>query len=389
MQSKLANFLDPLYRWITAYMGNCGFILYGKDSPAVPAAPNYTKLAEKTSKGNLDMARLALSANRVNQETPFGGLQYSQTGTDKWGNPTYTATQTMSPEQQAIYGKQTGLTSDILGAAQSGMGNVYNSVAQGGVDQSKLAQTGINPGETYSDAIMRRLQPQMQMEKGQFDAQMANQGIAPGTEAYANAKRSFDQAQNDKMTSAVVGGFNTGLAANQQGFNQAQSNLMTPISLINSLRTGSNITNPTYANSANMGQVAGPDYLNAGSQQYNAAMNNYNAQAAQNQGFLGGLMGLGGAALGAPAGTFTGANGMFSTIGSMLPAMSDERLKENVKRIGTHDLGVGIYEFNYKKGYDLPEGTHIGVMAQELEKVKPEAVSIADNGYKQVHYGLI
>jgi hypothetical protein len=178
----------------------------------------------------------------------------------------------------------------------------------------------------------------------------------------------------------------TGLTANQQGFNQAQSNLNMPINMLNSLRSGNNLTNPTYANSANMGQVAGPDYLNAGSQQYNAAMNNYNAQNAQNQGFLGGLLNLGGSALGAPAGTFTGANGLFSTVGNMF---SDERLKENVKHVGTHDLGVGIYEFNYKKGYDLPEGTHIGVMAQELEKVKPEAVSIADNGYKLVNYGLI
>lgn len=317
MQSKLANFLDPLYRWITAYMGNCGFILYGKDTPDVPAAPDYTKLAKKTSQGNLDMARLSLAANRVNQNTPFGGLQYSQTGTDQWGNPTYTATQTMSPEQQQLYEQQTGLQSGILGAAQGGLANINRSIAQGGVDTSQLAQTGINPGETYSDAIMRRLQPQMQMEKGQFDAQMANQGIAPGTEAYTNAKRSFDQAQNDKLTSAVVGGFNTGLAANQQGFNQAQTNLLNPLNMFNSLKTGNMLTNPTYANSANMGQVAGPDYLGAGSQQYNAAMNNYNAQAAQNQGFLGGLMGLGGAALGAPSGTFTGPNGMFSTIGKL------------------------------------------------------------------------
>lgn len=299
MQSKLAGFLDPLYRWITAYMGICGFILYGKDSPDMPAPPNYERLAEKTSQGNLDMARLALAANRINQNTPFGGLSYSQTGTDAYGNPTYTATQTLSPEQQAIYNKQSGLTSDLLGAAQSGVGNVQNSLLQGGVDTSKLASTGINPGETYSDAIMRRLQPQMQAEQGQFDAQMANQGIAPGTEAYNNAKRSFDQKQNYKLTSAIVGGFQTGLAANQQGFNQAQTNLMNPINMVNAIRTGSSLTHPIYANSANMPYVSGPDYLNAGSQQYNAAMNQYNAQAAQDQGFLGGLMNIGGSILGA------------------------------------------------------------------------------------------
>jgi hypothetical protein len=317
MQSNFIRFLDPIYRWITDYMGACGFILYGKDSPPVPAAPDYTALAKQTSQGNLDMARMGLAANRVNQQTPFGGLSYSQTGTDAYGNPTYTATQTMSPEQQGLYQQQTGLSSGLLNAAQSGLGNIQNSLSQGGVDTSQLAQTGINPGETYSDAIMRRLGPQMKMESGQFDAQMANQGVAPGTEAYQNAKRQFDQAQNDKLTSAVVGGMQTGLSANQQGFNQAQTNLLNPINMVNSLRSGNALTNPTYANSANMGQVAGPDYLGAGTSQYNAAMNNYNAQNAQNQGFLGGLLQLGGSALGAPAGTFTGSNGLFSTVGKL------------------------------------------------------------------------
>ena len=315
MQSKIASFLDPLYRWITNYMGSCGFILYGKDEPAVPAAPDYTALAKQTSQGNLDLARMGLAANRVNQQTPFGGLSYSQTGTDQYGNPTYTATQTMSPEQQGLYKQQTGLQSGILDVAQSGLGNVQNALMQGGVDTSKLAQTGINPGETYSDAIMRRLQPQMQMEKGQFDAQMANQGVAPGTEAYNNAYRNFSQAQNDKLTSAQVGGMQTGLAANQQGFNQAQTNLLNPINMFNSLKTGNSLTSPTYVNSANMGQVAGPDYLGAGTQGYNAAMNNYNAQMANSGGFLGGLMDIGKAAMGAPTGTFSGPTGLFNTVG--------------------------------------------------------------------------
>jgi hypothetical protein len=312
MQSKLAKLLDPLYRWITSYMGDCGFILYGIGKDDAPAPPDYTALAKQSNQSNIDMARMGLAANRVNQQTPFGGLSYSQTGTDQYGNPTYTATQTMSPEQQGLYKQQTGLQSGVLGAAQAGLGNVQNAVMQGGVDQSKLAQTGINPGETYSDAIMRRLAPQMKMESGQFDAQMANQGIAPGTEAYQNAKRQFDQAQNDKLTSAVVGGMQTGLAANQQGFNQAQSNLNMPINMLNSLRTGNNLTNPTYANSANMANVPGVDYMGAGNNQYNAQVAQTNANNAASGGFFGGLMNMGAAALGAPTGTFSGPTGLMS-----------------------------------------------------------------------------
>lgn len=382
MQSKLARLLDPLYRWITSYMDTCGFIMYGIGKDDAPAPPDYKKLAQQQNQSNIEMARMGLAANRVNQQTPFGGLSYSQTGTDAYGNPTYTATQTLSPEQQAIYNKQSGLTSDILGAAQGGMGNVYNALMQGGVDQSKLAQTGINPGETYSDAIMRRLQPQLNAEKGQFDAQMANQGIAQGTEAYNNAKRDFDQRQNDKLTSAVVGGFNTGLAANQQGFNQAQQNLMSPINMVNALRTGSGITNPNYVNAASMANVPGVDYMGAGQAQYNSDLAATNANNAGLMNFTSGLMNIGGAALMSPTGTFTGPTGLFSKF-------SDERLKTNIKRIGTHDLGIGIYSYHYKDGYNLPEGLQIGVMAQELEKVLPNAVTTMANGYKAVHYGLI
>jgi hypothetical protein len=300
MQSKLAKLLDPLYRWITSYMSNCGFILYGIGKDDAPPPPDYTALAQQQNQSNIDMARMGLAANRVNQQTPFGSLSYSQTGTDAYGNPTYTATQTLSPEQEKLYKQQTGLQSGVLNTAQAGLGNVLNSVMQGGVDQSKLAQTGINPGETYSDAIMRRLAPQMKMESGQFDAQMSNQGIAPGTEAYQNAKRQFDQAQNDKLTSAVVGGMQTGLAANQQGYNQAQSNLNMPINFLNSLRTGNNLTNPTYANSANMANVPGVDYMGAGQNQYNAQLAQTNANNAASGGFFGGLMNMGASFLGRP-----------------------------------------------------------------------------------------
>ena len=315
MQSKLARLLDPLYKWITSYMDSCGFILYGIGKDSAPAPPDYTALAKQQAQSNIDMARMGLSANRVNQQTPFGALSYSQTGTDAYGNPTYTATQTLSPEQQKLYNQQTGLSSGLLGAAQSGLGNVQNSLMQGGVDTSKLAQTGINPGETYSDAIMRRLAPQMQQEQGQFDAQMANQGIAPGTEAYNNAKRSFDQAQNDKLTSAVVGGMQTGLQANQQSFNQAQQNLLNPINMVNSLRTGSNLTPATYVNPALQANVPGVDYMGAGVNQYNANLAQTNANNAASGGFFGGLMNLAGSALKAPTGTFSGPTGLMSYFG--------------------------------------------------------------------------
>lgn len=300
MQSKLARLLDPLYRWITSYMDACGFIMYGIGKDEAPPPPDYIGAAKETAKGNLDMARAALAANRVNQRTPYGNLTYTQTGTDSYGNPMWTATQELSPEQQKIASQQSALSSGLLNTAQQGLDYAGNLMARPGIDTSQLPQVGINPGETYSDAIMRRLAPQMQQERGQFDAQMANQGIAPGTEAYNNAKRSFDQAQNDKLTSAQISGMNMGLNANQQAFAQAGYNQMQPINVINALRTGSQVQAPSWVNSAQQATTQGPDILGATGQQYNAQLAQTNANNAASSGFLGGLMNMGASWLGAP-----------------------------------------------------------------------------------------
>jgi hypothetical protein len=64
-------------------------------------------------------------------------------------------------------------------------------------------------------------------------------------------------------------------------------------------------------------------------------------------------------------------------------AFSDRRLKSNVVRVGTHPLGIGVYE------YDIFGERQRGVMADELEKVKPEAVSTHSSGYKMVDYGML
>jgi len=63
---------------------------------------------------------------------------------------------------------------------------------------------------------------------------------------------------------------------------------------------------------------------------------------------------------------------------------SDVRLKENLERIGTHDTGIGIYKFTYL-GDDTPQ---IGVLAQEVEQVMPEAVGEAA-GFKTVNFKMI
>jgi hypothetical protein len=64
-------------------------------------------------------------------------------------------------------------------------------------------------------------------------------------------------------------------------------------------------------------------------------------------------------------------------------AMSDQRLKSHIERVGTHPLGIGIYE------YDIFDRRERGVMAQEVLTVKPDAVAMHPSGYLMVDYAAI
>jgi hypothetical protein len=229
-------------------------------NPYAGTTSPYFGAAQAQTLGNLAGAQQAVNANRVNQVTPYGNLNYTQQ-TDANGNPTWTATQSLSPELQSL--------------TQSSLQNLQQSQAK--------PMYGINPGETYSDAIMRRLQPQMAQSAESNTAALANQGIVPGTQAYNNAMRTFQQGQNDLLTSAQIGGMNTGLQAQQLQGTQAGQ--------IKSLATPSFINAPTQA------AVSGPDYMGALATQTNANIAAQNAALGQATANTAGLYGLGSAGI--------------------------------------------------------------------------------------------
>jgi len=229
-------------------------------NPYAGTSSPYFQAAQAQTLGNLSGAQQAAQANRVNQVTPYGNLNYTQ-ATDAQGNPTWTATQSLSPELQAL--------------TQSSLQNLQQSQAN--------PMYGINPGENYSQAIMRRLQPQMAQSAEQQASNLANQGIVPGTQAYNNAMRTFQQGQNDLLTSAQIQGMNTGLQAQQLQGTQAGQ--------IKSLAT------PSFINAPQQAAVAGPDYMGALQTQTNANIAAQNAALGQATNQTAGLYGLGSAGI--------------------------------------------------------------------------------------------
>jgi hypothetical protein len=66
-------------------------------------------------------------------------------------------------------------------------------------------------------------------------------------------------------------------------------------------------------------------------------------------------------------------------------AVSDIRMKQNIKRVGTHALGIGLYEFSY-----IGSAARLtGVMAQEVLPVASHAVVTMPSGIMKVNYAAI
>ena len=84
--------------------------------------------------------------------------------------------------------------------------------------------------------------------------------------------------------------------------------------------------------------------------------------------------------------------GMFQGLGALGGGLaqagifgSDRRLKTDIERIGTHSSGVGIYQYRYLGS----PSQQVGVMAQEVQEVNPNAVVTMTNGYLGVNYSKI
>lgn len=66
-------------------------------------------------------------------------------------------------------------------------------------------------------------------------------------------------------------------------------------------------------------------------------------------------------------------------------APSDIRLKEDIVKVGTNHLGLGVYQYRYRG----LEGVWEGVMAQEVEVMHPGAIKMLPGGHKAVNYARL
>lgn len=345
---------------------------------------------------------------------------------------------------------QSGKLNDLLGtpfdlSSAPAAGNAssltapnYQQFGAGPQLQSTIADAGDvtkSYGGDYSanvsqvqDALMARLQPSLDQSRAALEQKLANQGLQPGSQAYDRALATATSQENDARYGAILNAgqeqsrlagldqaqatfqnaaqqqqysqnandASFGNTANQQTFqnqntatagnnalqdqsfnaqqqkinaentqranylNEAYAARSQPIDEITSLISGSPIDNPNFVSTQGQ-SIPTVDYASLVNQNYQ----NQVAASNQSQAGIGAILG--------------GLGGLFS--------LSDKRAKKDIKKIG-EAKGHGLYSYKYR-GKNDDGKKHVGVMAQEVEKKRPDVVKTGLDGFKRVNYGAL
>ena len=275
------------------------------------ASPDYIGAANAQGAANSQAALDSSKLSNPNINTPYGS-QTVQYGLD--GDPHHaTINQTLSPAQQALFNQQNAISQGMGNLAQNSIGQVGASLSQP-FNQAGLPPPAMSGGAGWQhafDSIINRNQPLMDRDQAALDTRLSNQGIFGGSEAYSNAQRDQATKVNDFRLGAQQNAqqqeqsqFGMDSQARQDAITQQNFFRTQPLNELNSLRSGSQVTNPTFQQY--QGTTAAPAPVFAGSQaQGQFAQNQTNARTASSNAFSSGLFGLGAAALGAPKNTFS------------------------------------------------------------------------------------
>jgi hypothetical protein len=173
----------------------------------------------------------------------------------------------------------------------AGLDRVNQGLAQP-FDYSSVGQVQDDAYKAYTG----RLDDRFGREQESMETKLVNQGLRPGSEAWANAQKDFSYGKNDAYNQAQISAINT----MPQTFQLAQALRNQPLNELNALRTGSQVTNPQFQQVPMQQTTTGPNFLGATQAQGQYDQGLYNAQQAQNNSMMSGLFSLGAGALGSP-----------------------------------------------------------------------------------------
>lgn len=236
--------------------------------------------------------------NSYNQSTPYGSLSYTADPNSPSG---YSINTSLSPAQQAILNN--------LQSFQTTQGNTANNLAQN-VSGMYSQGPNIDPSSTTKQLQswqQQYVQPLFNQQQSNLNAQLQNQGLTPGSEAFNNAQNLLARNQGDVT--------NQFFAQDEPlAFNQAVQQYQLPLQTLQGLFGETQPTAPTFQGTPSA-QVAPPNYAGA-------AQSNFSNKQGQFQNTVSDLGQLAGAATnfasspsGAFGGGWTNGNGLSGALG--------------------------------------------------------------------------
>lgn len=331
-----------------------------------PKPPNPKETASAQTGTNIATAIANSMMGNVSQITPDGTLTFNQSGSHQFKDPytghsydipTFTATQTLSPEQEAIRQQTVGAQGNLAGLANDQSGFLRDYLAE-------PFQYGNQEVEDWAyDLGSRRLDPRLAREEEATRTRLLNSGIREGSAAWNAEMGRQSEAANDAYTQLMLQG-------RGQALQEALAHRSQPINEISALMSGSQVSQPNFINSQ-MPSIPATDVQGIIGQNYQQQLASWQG----GQGIMGGLMGGVGTLLGAPS---------TSVFGKMI-GLSDDRAKKDKKKVGhLESVDLGVHEFRYKNEPSTAP-KRLGLMASEVERKNPAAVQ-RRNGLRYVDY---
>ena len=262
----------------------------GKKS--APPAPDYPGAAQAQGAANKETAIAEAQLGNPNITNPYGQQSVSYQNDPLTGNPVPYVTQSLSPVGQQRFQQDERINTGLGGIAERGLGYVGNQLNQP-FDQSQLPQQQVNAGETGQQALLSRIEPQIQQDREALRTQLYNQGISEGSgEAWGNAWRPQVQRENDLRLQAASQGIGIGNQARQQGIQEQSYFRNEPLNMLNAVRSASPINIPQFQNYQGANMASAP-LFNAAQAQGQFDINRYGIQQGGANNMMGGLFGIG------------------------------------------------------------------------------------------------
>ncbi|MCH7499421.1 MAG: tail fiber domain-containing protein [Nitrospinae bacterium] len=372
-----------------------GSLEYSKREPAFDQAGFDTATAQYET----DLTAYDKRINEVRDLWGYGGGQRDIQPDSLIGRQLSSISAPTAVDRQSFYSMDPELSfqaTQTLAGPQQEMLDLQN---QAGIGFGKIANTQLTAlsdrlssplpqfNEQYrTDAFnstLERFAPIQEQDRRRMESMYANQGITAGSEAWNRGTDDFNRGITDFR-----------LAADRQALGEAgglyaleAESRSQPINELTAMLNQSQVRPPSFVPTP-QSQIAAPNYQQAAYNTYQGQADNYAQQLQQQNAMFGGLFGLGGAGIGYAGLSKLAGAGLSTAAINALPASmfitSDRRLKTNIRKIGLLPNGLNVYTFNYIWGG--PEYT--GVMADEVRRIMPHAV-LDVGGYDAVNYAEV